>query len=266
MFFNILKCSEPFSWVQRSSKGFPNGQRCFLMWKIFLRHSYAFSYFSKVHVGLRRSVTFWGGLRQCEPFSWVLSCYERLLNIQKCHLTLRSNLKPSCKFWKVHLRFLGFLWHSGEFWHILKCSNRVWVIWKISVRFEASYEVLEECSQGSSDVLKYSWMLWGIITRFCVFWGVLWQSGMFCRVLMRSLGLRRSLTSWMIWDLLRHFNEFWMPSKSLWYVLVGFEWFWRMPVRFEEFSVVLGVFWGVPIRSDRFWTVLKNFWRFCCVL
>ena len=55
-------------------------------------------WFRKVPEALRHSLTFFlGVLRLSEVFSCVLSGYERLMEVQKRHLTLWGNLR--CLHW-----------------------------------------------------------------------------------------------------------------------------------------------------------------------
>ena len=132
MLLNIQKYLEPFSSVLKSSTGFPNSLSCSLMLEDFsgiLMCSHVSQRYLEVWDILWR---FFVVLRQSEAFSLVLSCYERLLNIQKCHLTLWSDLKHCCRFWKVHVRFSSVLWHSGVFSRILKLYHDVWIILKDS--------------------------------------------------------------------------------------------------------------------------------------
>ena len=117
-------------------------------------------------------------LKQSDGFSWVLSCSERHLNIQKCHLTLPSELRHFCRFRNVHLRFLGVLWRSGVFWRILKRSHGIWVVlndssvlmslkrfWNVSEFYETLLDVLVY-SEAFLKVLRHSLTFWDVMLRF----------------------------------------------------------------------------------------------------
>ena len=68
------------------------------MYENFLRHSDSFLCFRQAPGYLRRSLTFCGVLRPSEAFRCIPSCSERLLNVQKCIITLQEDLRRSCGF------------------------------------------------------------------------------------------------------------------------------------------------------------------------
>ena len=168
---------------------------------------------------LRCFLTFWHVLRQSEAFSCVLSCTERLLNIEKFHLKLWGDQRYSCGFWKVHLKMWDILWCSGMFWRILKCYHEFWIVWNIPVCLEAFYEVQRHHFRGLWVVLNHYWKLWDVLWRPEVSWGIVRYSAMF---------------GW-FYTVLNALEKFW-----------GVCWHCKL-------------FWVVLRRSHEFWAVLKGY-------
>ena len=98
-------------------------------------------------------------------------------------------------FWSVLTHCEKFSWGLSKYerlLYVLRYSMKFW-------RFSEVFSLVLSGSEIFLNVIRHYQMF------LCVLKRVLRHSGMFC---MRSLGLRRSLTSWVFWGFLRHFNEF----------------------------------------------------------
>ena len=157
--------------------------------------------------------------RNLRRFSWVLSCSERHLNIQKCHLMLQSKLRQFCRFRKVHLRFFGVLWCSGMFWRIFKHSHWVWVVLKDSCTF---WSILWS-SRGFLGILMGFKQFWHVPVCYQTFADVLVYSTVVLKVLRHSLTFRDVLSRYAAFSCVKSVSDVLGYSGTFRGVLMSFE-------------------------------------------
>ena len=203
-----------------------------------------------------------------EALSWVLSCSETFLNVQKRSLTLR--LFRRC--WKVPEASKTFV-HTLEFFRNIIVGYK-W-LWKVPERSEVVYYILG-CSEAFSlDLSGSAWIVKGH-RHPLLFLGVLRCSN---KVWLVRWGCWRILI--FVW----HYGVFWgIPQRYLgFWVVLKYSWriwllIWRsggilMFVTYSEtVRLDLSKFLKPDLKcslviwrsSHWFWVDLKGFWAFWC--
>ena len=189
-----------------------------------------------------------------EAFSWVLSCFEKLMKILRhvltfwCVLGVQRQSHWFCMVLKGSWWFCGILICSGVFWSVLRCivsSELFWIV-----------------SEGSETYFWHSGVFWAILRCFHRFWVDPSGSEVFSNTLVCSKSFRGILMDsesfWKVPEGCKTFSDVLKCTTAFWGVLMDSELF-RKQLNILSYSLA---FWRVLKHFHGFWLFMKGFWRF----